>query len=245
MSRVLRSVALVVLLLNLSSRPSAAQTFGYFGPNGPTFWSSLNPTDWAACNAGPLQSPVDLGHLPVRWHLDINYGTTTGAIFNNGPTIEVEAEGENSLVLQGVEYALKQFHFHTQSEHRVLGRGYDMELHLVHANAAGENAVIAVFLTRGASSGPLAPVFAQLPDELNVKEPLSAPFNPAAFLPRWPAHYRYVGSLTTPPCTEGVKWIVMTEPVTVSDEDIAQFADRISFNARLVQRRVPARPRRW
>jgi carbonic anhydrase len=242
MSRILRTVAVAVLFSSVSAGPVAAQTFGYFGPIGPAFWSSLNPADWGACNAGTLQSPTDLGHLPVRPHLDIDYSTTTGEIFNNGHTIEVETEGDNSLVLNGVVYELKQFHFHTPSEHRVLGRGYDMELHLVHADEAGANAVIAVFIKRGASSGPLAPIFAQLPDELNVKEPLPGPFNPAAFLPRRSAHYRYIGSLTTPPCTEGVQWIVMKEPVTISDEDIAQFAERIHFNARLVQRRVPARP---
>jgi carbonic anhydrase len=187
---------------------------------------------------------VDLRHLPVRPHLDITYGTTTGEIFNNGHTIEVETEGANSLVLDGVVYELSQFHFHTPSEHRVLGFGYDMEMHLVHTSAPGTNAVVAVFLARGTSSGPLAPVFAALPNELNVKEPLPALFNPATFLPRSSAHYRYVGSLTTPPCTEGVQWVVMTDPVTISDEDIAQFAERIHFNARLVQRELPVQPRK-
>jgi carbonic anhydrase len=154
----------------------------------------------------------------------------------------VETEGDNTLVLDGVVYDLVQFHFHTASEHRVRGRGYDMELHLVHTSDAGTNAVIGVFLRRASSSGALAPIFAELPDDLNVKHPLSAPFDPAAFLPRSTGHYRYVGSLTTPPCTEGVKWIVMKDPVTVSDEDMAQFAERIHFNARLVQRRVPTHP---
>jgi carbonic anhydrase len=120
----------------------------------------------------------------------------------------------------------------------VKGRGFDMELHLVHQSDDGSNAVIGVFLKRGPSSGALAPIFASLPDDLNVKHELDTPFNPARFLPSSRTHYRYVGSLTTPPCTEGVPWIVMTEPVTVSDEDIAQFAERIHFNARFTQRRL-------
>jgi carbonic anhydrase len=234
---------MAVILLSVSMRPAAAQTFGYFGPIGPAFWSDLNPAAWGACNGGDRQSPVNLGRLPVRPHLDIDYGTTAGEIFNNGHTIEVETEGANSLVLDGVVYELTQFHFHTPSEHRVHGFGYDMEMHLVHTSAAGANAVIGVFLARGVSSGPLTPIFAALPDELNVKEPLPAAFNPATLLPRSSMHYRYVGSLTTPPCTEGVQWVVMTEPVTISDEDIAQFAERIHFNARLVQRGLPVRPR--
>jgi carbonic anhydrase len=124
----------------------------------------------------------------------------------------------------------------------VLGRGYDMEMHLVHTSAEGSNAVIAVFLKRGPSSGALAPVLAAMPTDVNVKYPLTSAFNPASFLPRSTAHYRYLGSLTTPPCTEGVRWVVMTEPVSVSDEDMAQFAERIRFNARYVQRPVGARP---
>jgi carbonic anhydrase len=233
----------MVVLALLASTSARAQSFGYFGALGPAFWSQLSP-DWGTCNGGEIQSPVDLGHQRTWRELAIDYGTTTGEIFNNGHTIEIETEGDNRLVLDGVTYDLAQFHFHTGSEHRVLGRGYDMELHLVHKSASGTNAVIGVFLKRGTSSGALAPIFAALPDSLNVKEPLAAPFNPATFLPSSPAHYRYVGSLTTPPCTEGVRWIVLQDPVTVSDEDIAQFAERIHFNARLVQRRVGAFPGR-
>jgi carbonic anhydrase len=126
------------------------------------------------------------------------------------------------------------------SEHRVAGRGYDMELHLVHTAGDGTNAVVGVFLKRGKSSGALAPIFENLPavGSINVKEELPQAFNPAAFLPKDQDHFRYLGSLTTPPCTEGVPWFVLTEPVTVSDEDIAQFAERIHFNARLVQRKL-------
>jgi carbonic anhydrase len=220
------------------------QTFGYFGPNGPAFWGTLSP-DWVACGTGTIQSPVDFGkvtpHHPQWTKLAIDYdANTTGEIFNNGHTIEVETEGVNTLTLDGIVYELKQFHFHTASEHRVEGRGFDMELHLVHAAADGSNAVIGVFLKRGGSSGALARIFEALPDDLNVHHPLDAPFDPAAFLPRSRDHYRYVGSLTTPPCTEGVQWVVMSDAVTISDEDMAQFAERIHVNARPVQRR--ARP---
>jgi carbonic anhydrase len=232
-------VLLAILILASPSRVQA-QTFGYFGDLGPVHWGDLS-SDWLACKVGQMQSPVDFGHPkhhpPVSHRrLNIDYGFTTGEIFNNGHTVEVEAEGDNTLTLGGVEYELVQFHFHTPSEHRVDGLGYDMELHLVHRSDDGSNAVMGVFLRRGGSSGALAPIFANLPDDLDVHHPLPAGFDPAAFLPKSRTHYRYLGSLTTPPCSEGVRWIVMTEPVTVSDEDMAQFAERIHFNARFVQR---------
>jgi carbonic anhydrase len=219
----------------------AAQTFGYLGDIGPTHWAELSPA-WTTCGTGEIQSPVDLTRLAFHPRsgrkLSIDYDAkTTGEIFNNGHTIEVETEGVNRLTLDGVEYELSQFHFHTASEHRVFGRGYDMELHLVHTSAAGTNAVVGVFLKRGRSSRALAPIFASLPNDINVHHVLASPFDPAAFLPESRAHYRYVGSLTTPPCTEGVEWVLMRDPVTVSDEDMAQFAERIHFNARPVQRR--------
>jgi carbonic anhydrase len=221
------------------------QTFGYFGPNGPRYWATLSP-DWAACGAGEIQSPVDFGKLAPRSRaLTINYDpNTTGEIFNNGHTIEVEvAEASvNLLTLDGVDYELDQFHFHSASEHRFADRGFDMEMHLVHKAADGSTAVIGVFLKRALTSGALTPIFAALPDDINVHHPLDAPFNPATFLPARQTHFSYLGSLTTPPCTEGVNWVVMTETVTVSDEDMAQFAERIHFNARPVQRQARPMP---
>ncbi|HEU4428622.1 MAG TPA: carbonic anhydrase family protein [Myxococcota bacterium] len=240
MSRPLFVAAFAAISLAVASGASAQQ-FGYFGSNGPAFWGELDPS-WEACGTGEIQSPVDFSRaMPPKKRgrpLAIEYGTTTGEIFNNGHTIEIETDGENTLTIDGVEYALVQFHFHLASEHRVRGRGYDMELHLVHKAADGSNAVIGVFLTRGISSGALTPIFANLPDDLNVKHPLTEPFDPSTFLPAEQARFQYVGSLTTPPCTEGVHWIVMSAPVTVSDEDIAQFAERIHFNARFTQRTV-------
>ena len=232
------AAAAVVLLA--ASGASHAQTFSYFGESGPAHWSEINPA-WGSCNSGETQSPVDLNGPPrgnKHHELSVNYSLTTGEIFNNGHTNEKETHGANLLTLDGIVYELKQFHFHTPSEHRVNGRGYDMELHLVHAAADGTLAVIGIFLKRGPTSKALAPVLASLPNELNVHEELQQPFNPAAFLPESKDHYRYLGSLTTPACTEGVKWIVMAQPMTVSDEDMAQLAARINFNARPVQRSV-------
>ena len=236
------SSAAAAAALMAASPGAIAQEFGYLGEIGPSHWSELNPAEWAACNAGDSQSPVNLRNPGQLELLDVAYSESTGKIFNNGHTVEIEVEsGVNTLVLDGVAYELAQFHFHTPSEHRRGGRGFDMELHLVHKSAMGTNAVIGVFLRRGGSSGALAPIFAELPDIVaeNVKYEIEGTFNPAAFLPPRASHSRYTGSLTTPPCTEGVKWVLMTQPVEVSDEDFAQFAAQVNFNARYSQRSVP------
>ena len=236
-----RRTAGILGVMTLAVASAAAQTeFQYFGTNGPAFWSQLDP-DWTACSQGHEQSPVDFGKIFSltelrRRPVPVDYERSEGQIFNNGHTIEIETEGHNVLSLGGVEYELEQFHFHGLSEHTFEGKGSDMELHLVHKSAAGVNAVVGVLLVRGATSGALTKIFAQLPDDLNVKHPLSAPFDPDKFLPANRGYYRYEGSLTTPPCTEGVHWIVLKDPMTVSTEDLAQFHERIHFNARPVQR---------
>jgi carbonic anhydrase len=239
-----RSGNAALLSFGLALAPAVVhgQTFGYFGDNGPSHWAELD-AGWEACGTGGLQSPVDFGKLHVAnptTFLTLEYEATAGEIFHNGHTIEVEVvEGINILKLRGVEYELVQFHFHTASEHTVRNRGYDMEMHLVHRSAAGVNAVLGVFLRRGPSSGALAPIFESLPDDVHVKHELDELFDPATFLPRRRRNYRYTGSLTTPPCTEGVHWAVLANPVTISDEHLAQFAERIHFNARQVQRELP------
>ena len=235
-----RCLAIVVVCGGLlAGRPAAAAEFGYFGDLGPGFWGQLDPA-WELCATGERQSPVDFVRLAARPNryprLPVTYGETTGAIFDNGHTIEVETTGDNVLHFQGEDYELVQFHFHLASEHRVHGRGHDMELHLVHRSAAGRLAVVGVFLTRGTTSGALAPIFANLPDGVGVHHQLPEPFDPTGFLPARRNHFRYLGSLTTPPCSEGVRWFVMIDPLTVSDEDVARFAERIHFNARPVVR---------
>jgi carbonic anhydrase len=234
------AVGITIVLLWMP-RGARAQEFGYFGDLGPTFWDTLSP-DWATCGSGEIQSPIDFGKLTLltsrHRRLSVDYGVTNGEIFNNGHTIEVETEGPNVLMLGGVDYELDQFHFHTPSEHRFAGRGFDMEMHLVHKSAAGDTAVVGVFLQRAPTSGPLATVFENLPDvdaPLNTRTTLPQ-FDLRMFLPKSKTNYRYLGSLTTPPCTEGVHWIVLDDTMTVSDEDMAQFARRIPFNGRFVQR---------
>ncbi len=155
-------VCTLAAIFTLFAGTALAQEFAYSGELGPAHWAELDPA-WTTCGTGDEQSPVNLGRPIERRRkfrrLGIEYGPTEGAIFNNGHTIEVETEGENTLELDDVRYELVQFHFHTPSEHRVAGRGWDMELHLVHRSAQGGLAVLGVFLRRGADSGALAPIF--------------------------------------------------------------------------------------
>src|SRR5207237_3324330 len=139
---------------------------------GTASWGRFEPA-WEACGRGHEQSPVAFGKHALlttlhRNAVPVEYGPSTGQILNNGHTIEIETEGRNVLLLNGVEYELQQFHFHGLSEHTFEGKGSDMELHLVHKSAAGETAVVGVVVERGASSGALAPIFAQLPDDVGV-----------------------------------------------------------------------------
>ena len=233
------TVAISVVVASPTT-PAHPATFGYFGAIGPAHWADLEPA-WEACGAGSRQSPVDLAapnrtasHRPLRVH----YGATTGEVFNDGHTVEVETEGSNSLIFEGRTFRLVQFHFHVASEHRIRGRGYDGELHLVHKSEDGEIAVVGVLLERGRSSGALAALLGNLPDDVDVHHALDMPVYPALFIPSNHEYVHYLGSLTTPPCTEGVHWFVLPQPVSVRDEDLARIAERVHFNARAVQREL-------
>jgi carbonic anhydrase len=237
--RLIRVVCVATVVL-VSGSAASAQSFTYFGDAGPDHWGELAPA-WATCSTGQTQSPVDFGPLALvstrHRELTLHYGETRGLIFNNGHTVEVETEGENDLEVDGQIYRLVQFHFHNPSEHRFAGRGADMELHLVHRSATGALAVVGVLLNRGGSTGALSAVFDHLPHAVGEEEELEQTFNPRTFLPASLVNYRYAGSLTTPPCSEGVRWMVLASPVTVSDEHMARFAAQVNFNARPVRRK--------
>lgn len=149
----------VLSLITLAAGSAAAQTeFTYFGNKGPASWGRLDPA-WTACGQGHQQSPINLGksfHSATlhRQPVPVEYGEAKGRIFNNGHTIEIEAEGHNVLNLGGVACELQQFHFHGPSEHTVDGKGSEMELHFVHKSAAGGTAVVGVLLVHERRAWP-------------------------------------------------------------------------------------------
>lgn len=208
-----------------------AQHWSYEGDHGPARWGEIDE-GWAACSAGTQQSPIDLaGAHGSHNHLNaINWASSvTADVIDNGHTIQANVENAGSIDLGGTEFAMLQFHFHNESEHTIDGEFAPLEVHFVHAAEDGRLAVIGVMLVEGESSDTLGAVWDGLGGE--------AAFDPSGLLPSEHTTYRYEGSLTTPPCSEIVSWIVMTEPVTVSAEQIAWFVERHPGSNRPIQDR--------
>lgn len=216
-----------------------APHWSYEGAEGPQNWGKLSP-DFKTCQLGVEQTPIDLGG-GIKAQFDkpfaLNYKAVGGVIVNNGHTIQVNVDKGCTCTIEGTAYDLLQFHFHHPSEHLVSGKPLQMEMHLVHKAHSGALAVIGVFLQEGAASAPLAPVFDGMPHKAKAEKPLPAPLDPSAVFPGPRGYYRYMGSLTTPPCSEGLTWTVFKTPAEASREQIAKFAKLFPHNARPVQKR--------
>jgi carbonic anhydrase len=209
----------------------------YEGETGPDHWGELDP-GYAACSTGEAQSPIDIADPTEGDLVDVTVSYQPASplkIINNGHTIQVNIDPGSTAEIDGVEYELKQFHFHTPSEHAVDGEHQAMELHLVHKTADDETAVLGVLLKEGTGGEAFEPVFANLPPEEGPEQTVEAIVNPADLLPAVGTTYRYGGSLTTPPCTEGVHWLIFTEPVEISTEQVEAFRAIIAANNRPLQ----------
>jgi len=211
--------------------------WGYTGENGPEHWGTLAP-DFKTCDIGKQQSPIDFaGAIESKLgDLEIAYQATPLRILNNGHTVQINYAPGSSLTTRGRAYEIIQFHFHTPSEHTVSGRHYPMELHIVHQNAAKELAVLGVFLDSGADNPALAPIWAALP--MHEAPEATVPgvmVNVKQLLPSSMQYYQYLGSLTTPPCTENVLWLVLRDPIRVSAAQIAKFKSAFPMDARPTQ----------
>jgi carbonic anhydrase len=229
-----------VLLLCLAPAFASASDpvhWGYDGEVAPEHWGDLSP-DFAACAAGKEQSPVDIpATAPVNPPgLRFNYQPSALNITNNGHTIQVNCEGGSILEIAGAAYPLVQFHLHALSEHTLDGAHTAMELHLVHKNTSGRLAVVRVAIVDGAHNPAYEPILAHMPAEEGEPETIhGASLNAAALLPAEQSYCRYHGSLTTPPCTEGVTGFVMAAPVELSTAQLAAFQNLYDHNYRPVQ----------
>lgn len=221
---------------------TAAQPHGhsthwsYSGENGPQAWGELTP-EFAACAKGTRQSPIDIrGGIAVDLEaIAFDYRASGFAVIDNGHTVQVNVAPGNSIQVLGRRFELLQFHFHRPSEERIDGRQFDMVVHLVHKDLDGRLAVIAVMLERGSVHPLVQAVWNNLPLEKGEEVAARATIDLNHLLPQQRGYYTYMGSLTTPPCTEGVLWMVMQQPVTASPEQIGIFARLYPMNARALQ----------
>lgn len=208
----------------------------YEGAAGPEHWGALSP-DFQVCGTGREQSPIDL-----RWpipaptgHIETAFRDMPLRIVNNGHTIQVNCEPGSQSRIDGVVYDLLQFHFHHPSEHLLAGKRFDMECHFVHKSAAGGLAVLGVFIQPGAENAALKPVFDAMPAQAGPEQAVAMSIRPEALLPADRHYFRYAGSLTTPPCSEGIVWSVYRQPIEASAAQIRKFAQAFAGNARPVQ----------
>ncbi len=210
--------------------------WAYDGEGGPDNWAKIDPKN-RTCAIGQRQSPIDIkeGIKVDLEPIKFNYRPSTFRIVDNGHTIQV-AVGDSSITLTGKTYELVQFHFHRPSEEKVNGQRFDMVVHLVHKSDEGQLAVVAVLLERGNENPFIQTLWNNMPLEKNVDvSPPDVIINPGTLLPASQNYYTYMGSLTTPPCTEGVLWLVMKQPVQVSGDQINIFSRLYRNNARPIQ----------
>ena len=208
-----------------------------YGPHGgPTEWGQLDPA-YATCKLGKFQSPIDIrganpADLPA---IRFDYKASPLKVIDNGHTIQVNYAPGSSIEVGGTRYELLQFHFHKPSEEKVEGKAYAMVAHLVHKSADGKLAVVAVLFKQGKENATLKPVFAKLPAKEGDKVALEGTIDVAALLPADHGYYSFPGSLTTPPCSEEVRWQVLKTPVEISGAQLASFRKLYKMNARPVQ----------
>ncbi|MBN8486455.1 MAG: carbonic anhydrase family protein [Burkholderiales bacterium] len=209
----------------------------YEGVNGPQAWGALKP-EFATCSTGQRQSPIDIRDgIPLELQpIEFAYIPTGFSVIDNGHTVQVNLPQGNAISVQGRRFELLQFHFHRPSEERINGRQFDMVVHLVHKDLDGRLAVVAVMLDRGSAHPLIQTVWNALPLEKNVAEPAPNTLDLNHLLPKDRRYYTYMGSLTTPPCSEGVLWMVMKEPVQLSPQQIGIFARLYPMNARPIQK---------
>jgi carbonic anhydrase len=225
------------LLPVFASAAEPAHTWGYDGAHGPQHWSDLQ-TEYGSCKLGHQQSPIDIRKtsktaLPA---LDFNYASAPLHIIDNGHTVQVNYAPGSKLTIDGHEYQLLQFHFHTPSEESIKGHRYPLVAHLVHRDADGKLAVVSVLFKRGKTNPLVQTVWDAIPQQKETQqEPEGVSIDIAKLLPSAHGYYNFAGSLTTPPCSEGVNWFVLKTPVEISAAQLRRFTRLYPHNARPLQ----------
>ncbi len=221
-----------------SGAPAAVHPahWDYQGPGGPAHWGQLRP-EFATCASGKRQSPIDIRD-GIKVQLDpvqFDYHPSSFRVIDNGHTVQVDVGPGNAIDVLGRRYELQQFHFHRPSEERIDGRQFAMVAHLVHKAADGRLAVVAVLIEHGRTHPIVQAVWNNLPLDKGEDVAARTSLDLGALLPEDRSYFTYMGSLTTPPCSEGVLWMVLRQPVQVSPEQIGVFARMYPMNARPIQ----------
>ena len=237
----------VTIVLLLAMAPGAAHAqwktaWDYTGPRGSDHWGDLDP-EYAACKTGKAQSPIDIRSAEKATLPAVHFEDRSAPLqylINNGYTIRVNYHDTpgtgNFLVVGDKRYQMTQFHFHRPSEEYIHGKPYDMEVHFMYRATDGEVAGVTVFLKRGAAN----PVVQQLWDHMprtkgNEQAIPGVEIDPTGLLPHDLGYYMYTGSVTAPPCNEGVLWLLLKTPVEISADQIKAFAELYPHDVRPLQ----------
>jgi len=220
-----------------TARDDKTHSWTYSGVHGPEHWGDLDPS-FATCKTGREQSPIDIrggtkSDLPA---IEFRYQPTPLHIINNGHTIQVNYSPGSFITVAGKQYELKQFHFHHPSEEEINGKAFAMVAHLVHADAGGNLAVVAVLLEPGSASQVIEAIWSHIPQDAGPEQKYDqVKINIADLLPADHGYYTFPGSLTTPPCSENVTWFVLKNPQAISKGQAEAFGKIYAHNARPVQ----------
>ena len=218
-------------------KPVQPVRWTYAGPTGAVNWHKLSP-DYALCGHGQRQSPIDIKD-GIRVTLDgikFDYKPSALKVLNNGHTIQVAYDPGSSITVGGTTFDLINFHFHRPAEERVNGRPFDMVAHLVHKSKEGAIAEVAVLMMAGDENPFIKNLWNHLPLDVGMEEvPAGVTIDVMQLLPKIRGYFTYMGSMTTPPCSEGVRWIVMRTPVQVSRAQLNVFGRLYENNARPIQ----------
>lgn len=204
-----------------AAEPAAEQSeWTYEGETGPEHWGSLS-AEYEACEVGQAQSPIDIptgeGEGDDLPSLELGYGGSDLTLEDTGHGHSATPGTEQTLTIGDQTYGLLQFHAHAPSEHTIDGESFPMEVHFVHQNDAGKLAVVGVMVEEGERNEP----YSHLAEALRDSGRTVTVDDVSSLLPSERGYYTYSGSLTTPPCTEGVRWIVLEEPITMSPEQLS------------------------
>ena len=238
------AASILVVVFTSVHHPSSAVEKGadweYGGESNPTQWNKLSP-EFKSCRFGDSQSPINIeayregNEEGESAEIQIEYEPGTAEVVNDGHTITVNYESESKLTIGEEEYKLVQFHFHTPSEHTIDNQASAMVIHFVHENEAGQLAVVGVMMNSGTENPIIGKIWDAIPEGKKANKTSTVAVDATALLPKSRSYISYSGSLTTPPCSEGVSWNLLLEPIELSAEQIETFQDIYPYNARPIQ----------